>query len=115
MIDWTEKDGRANASDKFNELSDFITRTILESGNTIVAGRVEVVSRLIVAQLAHVHGLAPMDPALELEMVERFKLLRTTLEAIGNGLPGAGEDELRTVAQGALLELADREVNWAPR
>jgi thioester reductase-like protein len=96
MTDWTEKDGRTNTSDLFNRMVEVVTQLILESGSTLIAGGVQSVARTIVAKLAHVYGLVPHDSDLEFEMVERFKLLRKTLEAIGNEMPGATEDELRT-------------------
>lgn len=112
MTDWTSKDGRANTSDKFNQLILRVAEIITDGGITLMTQGPKSVAGTIMAQLAHVHGMAPTDTTLELEMAERFKLLRSTLEAIGNGLPGVTEDELRTVAQGALLELADREVRF---
>lgn len=48
----------------------------------------------------------------ELEIAERFKILRNALEQIGVGMPGASEDALRLAAQDALVKLADREINY---
>jgi hypothetical protein len=114
MADWTAKDGRANTSDLFNQVVEAVTQLILESGRTLIAGGAQGVAGTIVAQLAHVHGLVPQNPALEVEMAERFKTLRDALEQIGEGMPGATEEALRLAAQDALIKVTDREVNWKP-
>ncbi len=58
--DWTRgADGRANNSERFNELVGAVDILIRSEGGLIVSGQSERVALLIMAQLAHVHGLRP--------------------------------------------------------
>lgn len=57
--DWTMKGGRSNSSDLFVELSDEVGRIIRDSAHALLAGNAQNVGRLIMAHLAHRHGLAP--------------------------------------------------------
>lgn len=59
MSDWTVKDGRSNNSDTFVELAKFVGEIIRGSAHDLIAGRADRVGQLIMAQLAHVKGLAP--------------------------------------------------------
>ena len=60
FTDWTVgHDGRSNNSAKFLSACQAVDRLIQNSGSDIVHGRTSAVARLIVAQLAHVHGMAP--------------------------------------------------------
>jgi len=59
MKDWTEFDGYLNSSSEFKACVEHVTRLIFNSGHDLIGGRAEVVAGLIVAQLAHVRGLAP--------------------------------------------------------
>lgn len=112
MTDWTEKNGRSNTSDRFNQIVEVVSDTIRMGGITLLTQGPKNVANSIVARLAHAYGMAPKDSALELEMAERFKILRSALEQIGEGMPGASEDALRLAAQDALIKVTDREVNW---
>lgn len=117
MPDWTSKDGNANSSDAYLAICDRVSQLITNSAATLMTGGVNIVARLIVAQLAHTYGMTPKEAEpsespIVLELVERIKLLREALESIGNGMPGASIDELRLAAQDALLKLSDRE-SWA--
>lgn len=58
-VDWTVKDGRSNSSDEFLRLIDEVDSIIRDSGHSLIRGKTKSVARLIMAQLAHVHGLAP--------------------------------------------------------
>jgi hypothetical protein len=115
MIDWTDwtvKDGRCNTSDKFNQIVEEVSETIRSGGVTLLTQGPKSVASTIVAKLAHNYGMAPKNPALELELFQRSKILRDALKQIGEGMPGASEDTLRLAAQDALTKLADREVKW---
>lgn len=59
LNDWTVKDGRMNSSDRFEELIERVDEIIRSSGHDLIHGRSRVVAGLIMAQLAHEHGLAP--------------------------------------------------------
>lgn len=55
--DWTCKDGRANSSDEYLRLVAEVEQLIRRSAHSLIAGRAQDVAGLIMAQLAHVHGL----------------------------------------------------------
>jgi hypothetical protein len=116
--DWTAAPGQgANTSDLYHRISIFVAEVLVECERDLDAGEWDRVAHKIVSTLAHAHRLTPQDsePSKEpivLEICKRSKHLRSTLEAIGNGMPGASEDDLRVAAQQALLWVADREANW---
>lgn len=60
-VDWTADptSGASNSSQEFLQLEQEIGRLIRNSAHDIVCGKTDAVGRLILAQLAHVHGLAP--------------------------------------------------------
>lgn len=61
VADWTmDGDGRSNASLEYLELVRAVERLIRSEAHTLIAGQADVTARLIVSQLAHVHGLAPV-------------------------------------------------------
>lgn len=51
--------GRSNSSAEFNRLVREIARLIRSEAHHLLAGRTETTAQLILAQLAHEHGLAP--------------------------------------------------------
>lgn len=57
--DWTAHRGRANSSNEFKRCVALVDEIICGSGHALIHGQTESVARLIVAQLAHVRGLAP--------------------------------------------------------
>ncbi len=57
--DWTRKKGQSNSSDEFLQLCEAVERLIRADAFHLIAGRADMTARLIMAQLAHVHGLAP--------------------------------------------------------
>lgn len=60
--DWTvAEDGRSNSSELFVELCRQVERLIRGDASMIVAGRADATACLIMAQLAHVHGLRPAE------------------------------------------------------
>jgi hypothetical protein len=59
MKDWTASRGKSNSSTAFLNIVEAVAVLILNEAHPIVAGRRHDAARLIVAQLAHVHGLAP--------------------------------------------------------
>ena len=60
-IDWTidPRSGNSNSSSLFNILSAEVGRLIRDSAHSLIAGRTDDVARLVIAQLAHKHGLRP--------------------------------------------------------
>jgi hypothetical protein len=71
--DWTAVDGRANSSPAFVALVDEVARLIRSQAHTLIAGDAESVARLVLAQLARVHGLRP-SADLEALAAERHHL-----------------------------------------
>lgn len=66
MMDWTcDEDDRANSSEKFLSLVKAVSRLIIDDARMLLLGRAESTARLIVAQLAHVHKLAPQEDSNE--------------------------------------------------
>jgi len=60
--DWTTgKDGKTDSSVKFTELVCVVTWLIFSSSHDLINGSNESVARVIVAQLAHVHNMAPAE------------------------------------------------------
>lgn len=59
--DWTMDGDRTNSSALFLRLVREVERLIRSSAHELISGRADQTARLIVAQLAHVHGLAPID------------------------------------------------------
>lgn len=59
--DWTSKQGWSNSSDKYCEMVDAVDHLIRESAFSLISGRTDIVARLIVSQLAHVHGMRPAN------------------------------------------------------
>jgi hypothetical protein len=71
--DWTRDEaGRSNGGELFESLADEVARLIRSSSHSLLNGDSEGVGRLIMAQLAHKHGLSPAEaratpPALDVE------------------------------------------------
>lgn len=62
--DWTyDKNGNSNSSEEFKKLCDEVERLIRSDAHSLISGNVASTARLIVAQLAHVHGLRPNTPS----------------------------------------------------
>jgi dihydroneopterin aldolase len=63
--DWTidPETHRSNSSPEYLRLVEHVARLIRNSAHDLIGGRAESVARLIMAQLAHVHGLAPRAKA----------------------------------------------------
>lgn len=59
-MDWTAvPNGPSNSSPEFERLVHEVDLLIRQSGHTLIIGGSRSVAGLIMAQLAHVHGLAP--------------------------------------------------------
>lgn len=63
QAEWTTKDGRSNSSDEFDALVVVVEDLIRGSAHSLIRGDAGSVARLIVATLAHGHGLAPTRAA----------------------------------------------------
>lgn len=59
-VDWTLKDGHVNSSDLYLTLVDEMSKIIKDGAHSLLAGDVNSVARVIVAQLAHVHNFGPL-------------------------------------------------------
>lgn len=60
--DWTKsKDGRSNSSSEFDTLVHAVEQLIREQAHALINGRIDAVAHLIMAQLAHVWKLVPME------------------------------------------------------
>lgn len=58
--DWTwDRKGRSNASPEFKRICDEVERLIRNDAFALISGNAGATARLIVAQLAHVHGMKP--------------------------------------------------------
>lgn len=67
MGDWTELRGRSNSSERFLFICNVIESILRDGAGCILSPEwVNGVARLIVAQLAHVHGMGPASEALNL-------------------------------------------------
>lgn len=63
MSDWTAgADGKSNSSDEWIALAMRVEDLIRQSARALIAGHADRVARLIMAQLAHEHGLRPGKP-----------------------------------------------------
>lgn len=57
---WTcDSKGRSNSSAKFEYLCDEVERLIRSDAHSLISGNAGSTARLIMAQLAHKHGMAP--------------------------------------------------------
>jgi hypothetical protein len=61
--DWTvdPETGRTNSSPLFQGLVDEVARLIRSEAHALLSGRADRAAAMIVAQLAHVHHLAPRE------------------------------------------------------
>jgi hypothetical protein len=65
--DWTrdEMTGRSNSSPLFCFLVEEVERLIKDDAHALIRGRADKTARLIMAHLAHEHGLAPVAAKTE--------------------------------------------------
>ena len=63
MEDWTVKDGCSNSSEEFNQIVGAVANLLREGGASVALRQdwINGKARLIVAQLAHVYGMVPVD------------------------------------------------------
>ena len=66
-VDWTvdPETYRSNSSPEFRQLVSEVARLIKNEAHSLLNGQVESAARLIMAQLAHKHGLAPRKVAVQ--------------------------------------------------
>lgn len=57
--DWTAEGTVANSSEEFLRLCAEVERLIRGDAHMLISGRADATARLIMANLAHEHGLAP--------------------------------------------------------
>jgi hypothetical protein len=89
VTDWTTNaEGVSNSSREFEEIVHAVERLIRNDAlYRLIAGRADATARLIVAQLAHVHHLAPCSPDVvvtlaedwtrQLETIKTYRLLHS--------------------------------------
>ena len=71
LPDWTCRDSVSNSSDKYNDMVEAVQNLIRGgSGSILDKAWVYGTARLIVSQLAHVHGLAPKDDGTQGDKVK---------------------------------------------
>ena len=58
--DWTAKNGKSNSSDEYLRLVAEVERLIRDDAHMLISGKADKTAGLIMAQLAHKHGLAPL-------------------------------------------------------
>lgn len=64
--DWTAgPDGRTNSSETYQRIAAHVEALIRQDAHRLIAGRADMTAGLIVAQLAHKHGLAPPPDGTE--------------------------------------------------
>jgi hypothetical protein len=77
--DWTcDESGRSNSSEAFVGLVAAVESLIRGEAASLIAGRADTVAGLIVAQLAHAHGLIPEENAEGL--LDAIERLNATIE-----------------------------------
>ncbi|MDP3004166.1 MAG: hypothetical protein Q8N43_01520 [Candidatus Azambacteria bacterium] len=66
-VDWTVdlETHRSNSSPEFRQLVSEVARLIKNEAHSLLNGQVESAAGLIMAQLAHKHGLAPRKVAVQ--------------------------------------------------
>lgn len=58
--EWTANEaGRSNSSGRYEAIVADVARLLRNDAHNLIAGHLDATARLIVSQLAHVHGLAP--------------------------------------------------------
>jgi hypothetical protein len=98
---WTcDDEGRSNSSELFEELCTAVTSLIRESAHALIAGRADSVARLIMAQLAHVHGLVPKSTHCNIKGETHMKPQLLTKEQLVEVL----EDLVNRVREGDSFE-----------
>ena len=80
--DWTvnPNTGHSNSSTRFLELCYVVGRLIFNNSRIKTVGEAEILARLIMAQLAHEHSLAPSIEAKKTEKVELFEFTHDEAE-----------------------------------
>lgn len=73
--DWTKLDGRSNSSPTYLELVAAVEDLIRHDAHALLAGRADQTARLIVAHLAHKHGMVPRNE-------ERLTLIAHALRSV---------------------------------
>lgn len=59
---WTSSaEGITNSSPKYLELVAVVEQLIRQDAHMLISGRADITARMIVARLAHAHGLAPIN------------------------------------------------------
>ena len=82
VVDWTVDPTThcSNSSPEFNRLTSDVAQLIRRNPHDIVDGRIEKVAGLIMAQLAHKHGLAPQLVDIQSLKADKEGVLRGDFE-----------------------------------
>ena len=99
--DWTidPETGRSNSAPEFVRLCAEVEGLIRQSAHSLIAGRADLVAGLIMAQLAHIHHLAPR------EIPSRGKYDSTIREALRIAVTAAENDRQAERFEAALAAL----------
>lgn len=75
-VDWTidPETRRSNSSPRFRALADHVELIIRDSAHDLIGGRTDRVAGLVMAQLAHKHGVLPAEEPHRSPVV--FELMR---------------------------------------
>lgn len=100
--DWTIGNGRVNSSPAFIALCDEVERLIRGDAHKLIAGRANDTACLIMAQLAHKHGLRP-------KKTDGVTISRATFDELREYIDGLAAEPGRPVAEllSKLLREAD--------
>lgn len=60
-FDWTMRGGHTNSGREFTFLITEVERLVREGAHSLLNGRADQVARVIMAQLAHVHDVGPLE------------------------------------------------------
>lgn len=111
--DWTidPETGRSNSSPLYRSLVGEVERLIRSEAHALISGRANMAAGLIMAQLAHIHHLAPAATALA-TLREEIQARRTALREVALDLDEEGKDAREPFARenelGKVLDLMAR-------
>lgn len=96
MIDWTaDERGVSNSSTAYREVADAVADLIWSSAHDLIRGNTRAVARLIVAKLAHEHGLAPRETTIAGGGLSEDDIVRIMRESGAMDTLDINEDDVR--------------------
>lgn len=105
-VDWTARDGRANASEEFVALGRFVGEILRDQAVAMISGNTDQVGHLIMARLAHEKGLAPLASADRVGslIAERLTQVIRSADPDAPGFAGDGRALMRSVLHAVIRE-----------